>query len=550
MKNSILMSVGLASMLVACQPAEEKTMREMPPGINVAMMDSSIDPKDDFYQFANGTWLKETEIPADEGRWGGFGELRETNNKMVLEILEGAADNPDFKDGSDERKAVNFFSVGMDSMLAENAGTKAVAGWMEKIDDLQGGNDLQSLLAELHSTSYGPFHGVTSFANLMDSKTNALYVVAGGLGLPNRDYYTKTDDKSIEIREKYVLHVAKMLGLSGASGDASTMADQVMEIENRLALASLTPIEARDIPRLYNPMVIDGLQDLCGAIDWNSYLQSAGIDMSKVDTLIVTQPKFVAEVNNVLNEVPLDNIKAYLKWNVINTASNFLNNEIVKANFDFYSGVLRGTEEMRPRWERVLGSTNNVIGEAIGKVYVAETFPPEAKASAEEMVANLMKAFDARIKGLEWMSDSSKVQALKKLETLRVKIGYPNKWRDYSELNVESSGEKYSYIGNMENAWRWQFAENIKEIGEPVDKERWGMNPQTVNAYFNPLNNEIVFPAAILQPPFYNYTADAAVNYGGMGAVIGHEISHGFDDQGSRFDHEGNMSDWWTEDDK
>jgi len=540
----------MAAILVACQPTEEKAVREMPPGIDVTRMDQTADPKEDFYQFANGTWLEETEIPADEGRWGGFGELRETNNKMVLEILEGAADNPDFKDGSDERKAVNFFSVGMDSTLAENVGVDALAGWMEKIDGISDVAGLQTLLADMHSASYGGFHGVASFANLKDSKINALYVVAGGLGLPNRDYYTKTDEKSVEIREKYVLHVAKMLGLCGASGDPAAMADQIMEIENRLALASLTPIESRDIPRLYNPMGVDGLTELSPNIDWAKYLGDVGVDLGTVDTLIVTQPKFLQEVNSVLADVPMDNIKAYLKWNVINQASNFLNNEVVQTNFDFYGKTLRGTEQMRPRWERVLGSTNGVIGEAIGKVYVAETFPPEAKAKAEEMVKNLMKAFDARIKNLEWMSDSSKTQALKKLETLRVKIGYPNKWRDYADLNVESSGEKYSYIGNMENAWRWQFSENIKEVGEPVDKERWGMNPQTVNAYFNPLNNEIVFPAAILQPPFYNYTADAAVNYGGMGAVIGHEISHGFDDQGSRFDHEGNMENWWTDEDK
>ena len=323
-----------------------------------------------------------------------------------------------------------------------------------------------------------------------------------------------------------------------------------MDIENRLALASLTPIESRNIPALYNPMTVEGLQEIASNIEWNTYFKTVGVDMSKVDTLIVTQPKFVKEVNELIVDTDLAAIQAYLKWNVVNRAANFLNNEMVQTNFDFYGKVIRGTDKMQPREERVLSTTNCVIGEAIGKVYVAETFPPEAKASAEEMVANLMKAFDQRIKDLPWMSDSSKVQALKKLNSLTVKIGYPDKWRDYSSLNVESSGESYSYLSNMENAWRWEFAENIKEVGEPVDKARWGMNPQTVNAYFNPLNNEIVFPAAILQPPFYNYTADAAVNYGGMGAVIGHEISHGFDDQGSRFDWEGNMVNWWTEGDR
>lgn len=550
MKNSILSTIALACVFAACEAPKEKAKREMPPGLDVTMMGEGVDPKEDFYRFANGNWLDKTEIPADEGRWGGFGELRDKNNQLVLDILEGAADNPAFTDGSDERKAVDFFSVGMDSMLAENVGAKPLEKWMEKIDALSGTEDLQKLFAELHAASYSPFHGVASFPNLMDSKINALYVVAGGLGLPNRDYYTKTDEKSVEIREKYVAHIERMLNLGDVEGDNAAAAINIMELENRLALASLTPIESRDIPRLYNPMTVDGLQELSPEIQWGTYLADVGIDMGKVDTLIVTQPKFVTEVGKVLTETPLEDIKSYLKWNVINQASNFLNNEIVKANFDFFGGVIRGTEEMRPRWERVLRSTNNVIGEAIGKVYVAEVFPPEAKASAEEMVANLMKSFDKRIKDLPWMSDESKEQALKKLNNLTVKIGYTNKWRDYSELEVGSSGEYYSYFDNMENAWRWQFMESIKEIGEPVDKERWAMNPQTVNAYFNPLNNEIVFPAAILQPPFYNYTADAAVNYGGMGAVIGHEISHGFDDQGSRFDFEGNMNNWWTDEDK
>ena len=385
------------------------------------------------------------------GWW--FGELNKKNNKLVLEILEGASDNPAFSDGSDEKKAVNFFSVGMDSSLAENVGVKAIEKWMQKIDGIQDANELQALLAEMHRTSYGGFHGVASFGNLMNSEMNALYVVAGGLGLPNRDYYTKTDEKSVEIREKYIAHVSKMLDLSNVEGNTATMADQIMEIENRLALASLTPIEARNIPALYNPMTVTDIQEIASEINWENYLRNVGLDLNKVDTLIVTQPKFVTEVSNILSEVPLDNIKSYLKWNIVNQAANFLNNEVVQTNFDFYGTVISGTKEMQPRWERVLNATNSVIGEAIGKVYVAETFPPEAKASAEEMVGNLMKAFDKRIRNLEWMSDETKEKALKKLNTLTVKIGYTNKWTDYSSLQVESSGEYYSYLSNMENAW-------------------------------------------------------------------------------------------------
>ncbi len=550
MKNQILIFLALVFFGTCGNPSSDDEKKEMPPGLDLTMMGDGVDPKKDFYRFANGNWLDKTEIPADEGRWGGFPELREKNDKIMLDIMEKSAQNPDFGHGSDERKAIDFFAVGMDSTLAERVGTKPLTNWMDKIEALASNEDLQDLLADMHSSGYGPFHGVASFANLMDSKINSLYVTAGGLGLPNRDYYTKEDEKSMEIREKYTAHVARMMSLANVSDDSDKIAQDVMEIENRLALASLTPIEARNIPALYNPMSVSGLQDISPAINWESYLNRTGVDLSRVDTLIVLQPKFMKEVTATINELDLNKVKNYLRWNVVNQAANFLSNDMVQANFDFYGKVIRGTEQMRPRSERVLGTTNGVIGEAIGKVYVAETFPPEAKASAEEMVANLMKAFDKRIKGLEWMSEETKEQALKKLDNLSVKIGYPNKWRDYSSLQVESSGETYSYFSNMENAWRWQFQENIKEIDEPVDKDRWQMNPQTVNAYFNPLNNEIVFPAAILQPPFYNYTADAAVNYGGMGAVIGHEISHGFDDQGSRFDYQGNMVNWWTEDDK
>lgn len=549
-KSKLLVGVSLA-IFMSCEPAsEEKAGREMPPALDMNNLDRDVDPKKDFYRFANGKWLDEAEIPADEGSWGGFSALRDENNEMVLDIMDRAADNPEFQQGSDERKAIDLFAVGMDSLRAESIGVGAISKWVEKIDAITGPGDVQEVLAELHRTGYGPYHGVSTFPDLKNSKINALYVTAGGLGLPNRDYYTKEDEKSEDIRQKYVMHLYNILDLAKVSGDAQKMADHIWDIENRLALASLTPIEARNIPALYNPYTLDELQDLAPAINWEKYLTDIGVELEKVDTLIVLQPKFIEEVSRVLSESSLDATKAYLKWNVVDRAAGFLNYEMVQTNFDFFGTVIRGTEEMRPRWERVLGATNSVIGEAIGKVYVAETFPPEAKQNAEEMVANLMKAFDKRIRGLEWMSDESKEQALKKLNNLTVKIGYPDKWRDYGALEVENTGEFYSFLSNMENAWRWQFDENIGELGDEVDKTRWGMSPQTVNAYFNPLNNEIVFPAAILQPPFYNYMADAAVNYGGMGAVIGHEISHGFDDQGSRFDWEGNMTNWWTEEDR
>ncbi len=541
-----ILGVGFLVLVTACQPNEEK---KGVPGIDLANMDRSANPKEDFYQFANGGWIDTTDIPGDRGRWGSFDELREANDKTTLSILEGAAKNPKFLDGSDERKAIDFFSVGMDTALAERVGVKAVANWYTEIDNLKQKEELQSLIAKLQRSGYPLFFEVGAQGDLMNSDVNAMYVSAGGLGLPNKEYYTKTDDRSVEIREKYITHVARMLALTmPEDGDFTDAAKGIMTLESTLAEASKSPIELRDIPALYNLRSVSELGDIAPIIDWKQYFIDLGL--ATLDTVIVTEPKFLGAMNNVIGLTDLAVIKSYMKWCVINRASPYMNEEVVNADFDFYSKELNGVSEQRDRWKRVLQNTNGALGEALGKVYVAETFPPEAKQMAEEMVGNLIEAFDARIKNLEWMSDSTKEQALKKLGSITVKIGYPNKWKDYSDLAVEASGESYSYLKNVENASAWNFKRDMEKVGKPVDKEEWGMNPQTVNAYYNPLNNEIVFPAAILQPPFFNFNADPAVNYGGMGAVIGHEISHGFDDQGSRFDSEGNMVNWWSATDK
>lgn len=538
----------LLAFAIACSPSNQEAEIH---GIDSSNMDQTASPNDDFYRFANGTWLDNTEIPADEGRWGGFGQLREETNENMLEILDEAIKSGSYEAGTDQKKAADFFSIGMDSLLAEKAGVTPVKDLFDAIDAASSLEELQDVMAELHVYSISPFFNISVFGDLMNSEMNAFYVVSGGMGLPNRDYYTKDDSRSVEIREKYVAHIARMMAIASGEADPSSymeIANNIMAIENQLALASLTPIEQRDIPRLYNKMTATELAELTPAIDWDKYFES--IYVSGVEELIVTEPKFMSEVNVVLNESSLDHIKPYMKWNIINAASGYLNNDLVQANFDFYGKELGGTTEMRPRWERVLGNTNGVMGEALGKLYVDAAFPPEAKAAAEEMVDNVLAAMKSRIENLDWMSDSTKQQALKKLASTTVKIGYPDKWKDYSGLEVESSGELYSYYGNILNANKFQHMEAVEKIGKPVDKTEWGMSPQTVNAYYNPLNNEIVFPAAILQPPFYDYKADPAVNYGGMGAVIGHEISHGFDDQGSRFDADGNMVNWWTPEDK
>lgn len=543
-KLAILSVTGMAIACGAPEAAEEAPVK----AIELANMDSTISPADDFFRFVNGKWLDKTEIPGDQGRWGSFNELREENNEVVLSVLETASRSGKYEDGTDQKKAGDFYSIGMDSLLAEGVGVQPLKPYFDKIAAISNVQDLQKYLSEQQTYGGGAFFGFGIFPDLKNSKVMATYIAQGGLGLPDRDYYTKTDERSVEIREKYVVHVSRMLQLLGDDAEsADAQSTRIMALETRLAEASMTNVEQRNIPALYNKMSLVELTNIVPSIDWSSYLIEMGVN--DIDTLIVMQPKFVKEFQAIMDEGKVEEWKEYLRWNAFNGAANFLNNEIVQANFDFYSKELRGVEDMRPRWKRVLAMTNGSLGEAIGKLYVDETFPPEAKLKAMKMVENIKLAFAGRIKNLEWMTDSTKEKALEKLEKMTVKIGYPDEWRDYSALKVDNDPEKASYVQNVMNAQKFGFEYQLSKLGKPVDKKVWGMSPQTVNAYFNPLFNEIVFPAAILQPPFYNYKADEAVNYGGIGAVIGHEISHCFDDQGSRFDADGNMKNWWGDED-
>lgn len=546
--NQIGLLALIALLIASCGgPTEETAQIEEAPAINLAYMDSTVNPGDDFFKFVNGGWLNETEIPGDQGRWGSFNELRENTNETVLEVLETAAKSDKYAAGTDQRKAADFYSVGMDSLLAEKVGAQPLEPYMNEIAQIKDAKSLQKYLSKQQTYGGGAYFGFSIIPDLKNSKEMAAYLFQGGLGLPDRDYYTKDDSKSKEIRDKYIKHVSRMLQLIGDDAEsADAQANRIMDMETRLAEASMTNVEQRNIPALYNKMSLTQLAEIVPSINWNEYLTDMGVN---VDTLIVAQPKFMEEFQAIVNEVPVSEWREYLRWKLLDGAAAYLNNDIVQANFEFFSKELRGVEEMRPRWKRVLGTTNGALGEAIGKLYVDSVFPPEAKAKAQEMVENLKLAFADRIKGLDWMSDSTKQQALEKLKKMTVKIGYPDEWRSYADLEVSGDPESSSYVENLMNASKFQFEYNVAKLGKPVNKKEWGMSPQTVNAYFNPLFNEIVFPAAILQPPFYNYKADMAVNYGGIGAVIGHEISHCFDDQGSRFDADGNLKNWWTEDD-
>jgi putative endopeptidase len=520
--------------------AEEKI-----PGIILENMDTSVSPKDDFYKYVNGNWLKNKTIPEDETVWGGFGILRKQTRKDVLEIVKTSKELGTYAEGTDQKKALLLFETELDTIARDKAGITPLQPYLDKINSIKNLADLQSAIATEIAIS-NPFMGLSSFANLSNSSMNAAYVGSGNLGLPDRDYYLDQDDKSKETRQQYVDHMVRMfkfIGIDEAKGRVD--AEKILALETKLAAPRLDKIQSRDARNFNNPRTIAELQAMTPVVNWNTFIKDLGIT-KKLDTVIVTEPKYMVELNTFLKTTPIEDLKTMIRWSTLNNAAGMLTTEMEKANWDFYSKTLNGAKKQQPADERALGTVDGAVGEAIGQLYVEAKFPPEAKAKAEKMIKNIIAAFQDRIKALDWMTEETKLKAIEKLDKFTVKIAYPDEWEDYSKLQIK---EGNSYAKNMLAVAEWATQKNYSEINEPVDKKEWGMAPQTVNAYFNPLNNEIVFPAAILQPPFYNYTADDAVNYGGIGAVIGHEISHAFDDSGARFDGDGNLNNWWTEKD-
>jgi len=533
-----------ALLFIGCKTEKAETA-EVIPGIVLENMDTSVSPKNDFYNYVNGNWMKVTEIPEDRTSWGGFGVLRKSTDADVLAILDEAKTSGTYAATSDQGKALLLFESIMDEAARNEIGLAPLQEALQKIDAIESVVDLQTLIAKDPIVS-APFMGFTSFPDLNDSSVNAPYVSTGGLGLPDRDYYLKNDANSVEIREKYVVHITRMLQFIGSSKeDAKEDAEKILALETRLVTPQFDKIQSRDARNFNNPRSIADLSKIVPAVQWEKFFTDLGVS-KKLDTVMVLQPKYMEELQKVLAEGDIELWKIAARWSTLNNSTNRLTTEIETANWEFYSKELRGAKEQRPADERALARVNGNMGEALGQLYVDAKFPPEAKAKAELMISNVIEAYKARIQNLDWMSDSTKIKAIEKLDKFTVKIGYPNDWEDYSDVAIEKGN---SLFENMVAINDWAFKKNIAEIGEPVDKTEWGMSPQTVNAYFNPLNNEIVFPAAILQPPFYNYQADEAVNYGGIGAVIGHEISHAFDDSGARFDSDGNLVNWWTEGD-
>ncbi len=551
--HKLVFTTAVASLgVVACKT--EKKPEEKAQGIILENMDTSVKPTDDFFRYVNGTWLDKTEIPADRTSWGGFGELRKKTDADVLAILNKAIEEgnfPKIKDSkgneidSDQEKAVNYYESIMDTVSRNKQGIAPVAPYLAKIDAIKTKKDVETYLTNMAQYGGGGFYDFGVFNDLKNSSMNAGYLSGGGLGL-SRDYYV--DEKVKDKLEKYQEFVAKMLVKFGDDeATAKKNAANIVAFEASLAEPMMTKEERRDTRKMYNPMTVAELQELAPAIDWGAHLK--GIGVNNIEKIIVTDPGYFKAMNDIFTTRSVEDIKLVLRWNTINTSLNLLSTDLEIANWEFYSKTMRGAKKQRPRNERALGNLNGAIGEALGKLYVDAKFPPEAKKKAKEMIDNVMLGFEKRIAQLPWMSEETKEKALAKLHKLTVKIAYPDKWKDYSALQVKGLKNGGTYFENAINVAKWNYNKNMAKLGKKVDRTEWGMSPQTVNAYFNPVNNEIVFPAAILQPPFYNYKADEAVNYGGIGAVIGHEISHSFDDSGARFDGDGNLKNWWTEDD-
>jgi len=541
MKKFLFLTLAIAAASFAVFSSCAKSEAQELVGFDRAMMDTTVKAQDDFYHYAVGNWLKENPIPEDQTIWGGFTILREETNDQVKAIIDEAVTKAKPNPKEIIEKVGFFYSVGMDTAKIEELGLSPLKGELERIDTISNKIDLVKEIAHMHQYTTSPLFFFYSSADAKDSKNEIAGIWQGGLGLPDRDYYLNEDGRSKEIREKYADHVKNMFNLMGCEV-SEERAKTIMNIETELAKASNTRLENRNPQATYNKMTVAEITAKSPNFDWNLYLYEVGA--GNVGSIDVNQPKFIEGVSELLNKVSVDEWKVYLKWNLINSMAPYLNNKFVEESFSFNGKFMSGQEVDRPRWKRVLSATNGVMGEAIGQLYVAKYFPPAAKERAQKIVETLKISMGESIKNNTWMTEVTKEEALKKLSGFGVKIGYPDKWRDYSGLEVTES-----YIQNIMNSNYFDHQDMISKINKPIRDWEWGMTPQTINAYYSPTRNEIVFPAAILQFPFYNYKLDDAINYGAMGAVIGHEITHGFDDQGKQYDAEGNIRDWWTAED-
>ncbi len=513
--------------------------------IDKSNMNLSVKPGNDFVEYSNGIWVKNHPIPAKESRWGSFNEIRDFNIKAVKLILEETiAKQKSLAKGSVERRVADFYAASMDSLRIESLGFDPIKSDLKKVQDIQSREDLLREIARFKTQGLGsPFFGSYVGQDRKNVKKMVPQFGQGGTSLPDRDYYLKTDARTLKIQEAFKKYIATLFELIGTpTNQAKSNAEQIFLLEKRLATAQMARVEMRDPYKTYNKFLLADFQKKTPSINWSEQFKLLGIPPQ--DSILVSAPKFLVEVNNTLTDTPIENLKTYLTWTILKGSASYLSSPFVKASFD-YAKFLSGQETQTPRWQRMATLTDGTIGELLGQLYVAKYFKPEAKERMKELLVNMRTAFAKRINSLDWMSQPTKKKALDKLNAFTPKVGYPDQWKTYEGLDISAD----SFYQNMKNASIWAYRDNINQIGKPVDRSKWGMTPPTVNAYYNATMNEIVFPAGILQFPFFSADADDAINYGGIAAVIGHEMSHGFDDSGSQYDNDGTLRNWWTPED-
>ena len=527
--------------------ATEKPLQLLPytPSLDVNSMDKTADPCADFYQYTCGGWMKNNPIPSDQASWSVYGRLYQDNQQFLWGILDDLSKTSTGRNAT-QQKIGDFFGACMNETAVEKLGAAPLQPYLAMINGMKSKKDLPAVIAALHLKTQGSgfLFGFGSNQDFENSQSIIAFATAGGLSLPDRDYYTKTDQRSVDLRKKYLAHVQKMLELLGDKPEAAQAeAAKIMEFETNLAKASLTRVEQRDPYKLFHKVDFKGLQAMTPSFDWTAYIKASGLPSQS--TFNVTQPAFYAELDKQLQAANLGDIKTYLRWHLVHSESPYLSSAFVNENFDFYSKTLRGVPVLRPRWKRCVALTDNELGEALGQEFVSRAFSPELKQKALTMTKQIEESMQSDINELTWMGPETKAKALEKLHSVVNKIGFPDKWRDYSSVRIDPK----DFVGNVERTTVFESNRQLDKIGKPLDRAEWGMTPPTVNAGYDPQMNDITFPAGVLQPPLYDPKMDDAPNYGNTGGTVGHELTHGFDDQGRQFDAQGNLKDWWTKED-
>ena len=549
--NKLTKIGGIFTLTIFAISCDEKTpekqtepQKEVIPAFDISQIDSSVSPCEDFEKFAVGNWLKNNPVPESESRWGSFNVLNDQNEIQLKAIVDAAA-----KANAAKRTPLqmvgDFYASALDSTTVNELGIKPLSPYLSKIDAITNYEELVFTSIENRKIGSGSLFSYYVGVDSKNSTQYITYISQGGLGLPDKSYYTPNDERGKNILTAYENYITSLFVLVGDdSVSASKKAISTLKIESELAKNSMERVEQRDPHKTYNKKTKAELQALCSTINWETYFSTA--EFSAFDEVVVRQVDFIKSLDKTFKKFSIDDWKSYLKFHLISDFASDLSIDFEQAHFGFYSTILRGVKEMKPRWKRALSKSNGTVGESLGKLFVEKHFPEESKQKVLDMINNISSVFKERVQNLDWMSDETKAKALDKLSKFNYKIGYPDKWKDYSSVDINSK----TLVQNVMNMNYFEYKDNVGRLGKPIDKDEWGMNPQRINAYFNPTMNEIVFPAAILQPPFFNPDADDAINYGGIGAVIGHEFSHGFDDQGSKYDGDGNLNNWWTDEDK